>query len=402
MRRIHDYAQQLLFVDWMRTLCDREFDVKQSGSGTAPDGQRSWTVALSDETEVKVRFVGKKSTIVTECDPKHRKIVTSLEREAFQLTKAQDYGEGAWWKLVLSVEFGLTEFMGVHFMRFLDERKRYQGRWRIGDDCFLEFAHDNPEPQTLELPKFSVSVVYRVPSPGHGPFGSDLAGQFGTLVRSLVSFASGVPVDGAFSIFPAKDDEVQDWLDRNSRREVPEMFVDDVLLGPHLSALITSPDEVEAFRRAQGALYSYEQALRQDSEFVTIVLLVTAIEALSVPNQDWRLRRTTKRFVEFLKQACPEKIQEVMAHRNFSVAFGPKTSQSKFLHQIYEMRSVPLHTGLTPHFVSAIPMSSQEPAIRVMLISGLAREAIKSFLRSPFSSLIGHPIFDPDPASATS
>ena len=128
---------------------------------------------------------------------------------------------------------------------------------------------------------------------------------------------------------------------------------------------------------------------------MAIALLVSALEALSVPNATWRKSRLTTRFLRFVPALCPDSVREVMNHENFSEVFGSYTSERRFLDELYSLRSTPLHTGFLQHRLSALPMGGGPAGIRVMLISGLVRAGIVEFLRRPFSSLIGHPVIAP-------
>jgi hypothetical protein len=103
-------------------------------------------------------------------------------------------------------------------------------------------------------------------------------------------------------------------------------------------------------------MYAYKQAMRQESEYVTIALLVSALEALSVPNASWRLERVTTRFFRFVQELCPEAVRQVMQHDNFAEAFGPYSSERRFIDSLYSLRSQPLHTGFLHHRLSAVPM----------------------------------------------
>lgn len=390
MRRIATPLSQLLFVDWVGKLCIGRLGVKQSGSGTSPQGERYWTITLRDETDVEISFSGAKSVIHIACDNRHRGIIKEIEREAYRRTIANDYGEGSWWSLTFSTDLAMEMLTGIHFMRILSEHKRYQGYWKVGSDALLEFSHENVATAPLVVPKFTVTVTYRVPSPGHGPFGEFLAERMGMFLRALAAFVTAAPLQEGGLLFPASDDVSAMALQRITD-EASDLFLEDVVLWPQLISLVNAPEDAEALRRVQGAIYSYEQAIEQKSEFVAIVLLVTAIEALTVPNAPWRKGRLTKRFVEFLMTACPDAVNGVMQHSNFRQAFGKTSSPTRFLENLYALRSNPLHTGMTPHSVTRIPGLGGESSIRIALISQLARSAILSFLRAPFSSLVGHP-----------
>jgi hypothetical protein len=126
-----------------------------------------------------------------------------------------------------------------------------------------------------------------------------------------------------------------------------------------------------------------------------MALLVSALEALSVPNASWQQDRVTTRFIRFVQELCPDIVNEIMQHGNFAQAFGPYSNPRRFLNLLYSLRSKPLHTGFVQHHLSVGPGPQVDTQIRVMLASGLVRAGIIEFLRRPFSSLIGHPVIAP-------
>lgn len=126
---------------------------------------------------------------------------------------------------------------------------------------------------------------------------------------------------------------------------VSEIVVDDIPLWPAMLRLFADGAGVESFRRAQGAIYAYEQALDQRSEYVTLILLVSSIEALLQPNQPWRLRRLVKRFTAGTAVLAPAALHEVLTHDNVAQAFGSAArNERRLLENLYSRRSRPLHT----------------------------------------------------------
>lgn len=218
------------------------------------------------------------------------------------------------------------------------------------------------------------------------------AEERGPLLRAATSFATAAPLLRCPVFVPVNSD---DWVDEITAKlaKASELSVgaaEDSSLWPEVTAL---PQEELGFsedvQRVQGAMFAYEQAMRQESEYVTITLLVSALEALSVPNTSWQDRSVATRFRKFVKELCPDAVREVINHESFAEAFGTYTSGQRFLRVLYSLRSRPLHTGFLQHAISA-PLGGESP-VRVMLVSGLVRAAIVEFLRRPFSSLIGHP-----------
>ncbi|GGM43999.1 hypothetical protein GCM10007977_051990 [Dactylosporangium sucinum] len=151
----------------------------------------------------------------------------------------------------------------------------------------------------------------------------------------------------------------------------------------------------EAYARAEGCIYAYEQAMEQPSEHVALAMYISALEALANPNTSWRKNRSAARFVHFIEQLASSEIDETMSHPNFVQAFGSIASRKKFLEKLYELRSTPLHTGMLRHAVGGFFQTDTMASIRVSLVSGLVRTCFANFLRGPFSSLVGHPRVDP-------
>jgi len=384
-------GSRLLFVDWLGALCDERFGAARQGtSGDA------WTIGLKDESQVAVRFGPQGEPLVEVSDQRFDPV--PFVEEAHKHAVAGDFGDGQWYSLSLSCDVRLEGWAGLHMLRSMNEHRRFEGDWAFGDDCLLSFKQADTKPAPIVIPKFDLHVLYRVPSPWHGPHGNSLAEELGTFVRSAIAFASGAPFQSLAGLWPAEKEDVaaaKATLARGTR----QLFVEDVPLAHALLGLARWGNR-EVFERAQGAIYAYEEALGQRSEFVAIILLVTAMEALAVPNAAWRKERLTKRFIEVVAQLCPDVLASILSHGNFEAAFGSYASARRFLDALYNARSRPLHTGFVQHRVTAIPGMGGDAAIRVMLVSELARAAILSFLRAPFTSLVGHPIIDP--ASAAS
>jgi hypothetical protein len=109
----------------------------------------------------------------------------------------------------------------------------------------------------------------------------------------------------------------------------------------------------------------------------------------------WAGKAKVARFIDFVLQVAPETLNQVIAHRSFPDAFGNRRSQTKFLDEIYSRRSRPLHSGFLQHNVEGFFGGMSGAAMRVALLSGLARDCIANFLFAPVSMLTGHPQCDP-------
>lgn len=161
----------------------------------------------------------------------------------------------------------------------------------------------------------------------------------------------------------------------------------------------------ESVLKARNALLTYDAALRQGNHDVATILFVTAIEALTPPPLDWRKERVTTRFVVAVQELCPQALEEILAHANSELAFGPiKQRQNRrkvyesLLGRIYDMRSSPVHAGLsiTPRLFAH--GFGADATMRIALLSDLARAAILAFIQAPRNFLVGHPVLYPGSA----
>lgn len=126
-------------------------------------------------------------------------------------------------------------------------------------------------------------------------------------------------------------------------------------------------------------------------------MFVSAIEALAVPNAPWHRRRLSKRFAVFTLQVCPDAIAKTLEHANFEQAFGKIKSGKRLVEDLYDRRSRPLHTGFLQHNATGMLRLGGDAGIRVVLVADIVRAALRSFIGSPDSMLVGHPAIDPDP-----
>jgi hypothetical protein len=384
-----DDASARLWAEWVLRLLDERYGVTQHGSS----GPKSWSATLANGTVIQFR-VTEAGRTETDAPDEFAADAAAIAADAHRRTLALDYGSGAWWKASFSTDMGMSGVTALHFMRIMSEhnRRRYQGDWRFGSEALLSFDQAEKGAVPVVIPKFNVRMLFRVPAPGHGPHSSSVAEEVATFLRAASAFATAAPLQVAAPIFPAQDQEqaqAQALLPN-----APELPVEGEPLWAQLMSLVPGVEQFEAFRRAQGAMFAYEQAISQESEYVTLALLVSALEALSVPNAAWQMERVSARFIAFCLQLCPEAIDVVMKHVNFAQAFGGYSSAKRFLRTLYGLRSKPLHTGFLQHRVSHLPAMGGDAGIRVALLSEIVRAAVVAFMRTPFSSLIGHPAVD--------
>lgn len=390
---IKDEWQRLLFANWVQALVTERLGLR----GT----EGTWTLQIdSAGRDVVLDLKPPRYKLEWKSAKHDRQAVEAIINEAWRRTETLDLGSGAWYKTRFTSEVDLGTDLGqLHFMRILSEhqRRRLHGPARFTSDVLLEFEQKDLSPTPIALPNFVVDVTLRAPGPGPGPFTPRSSTDFATLIRAVLAYTTAAPLRHQFGglSFPAKEEDVAPARERLADPSVGEITVDGIILAQRLNELAHYP---ELLRRIQGSLYAYEQALLQEGEYVTLVMLVSAIEALGVPNvSGWDQRRAVSRFVKLVQQAVPGSLAEIMNHSNFKEAFGGRTSQTKFLKDLYSRRSRPLHTGFMQHNVQgALGYFGSTPVqMRVALTSELVRACIKSFMEVPFSSLIGHPHIAP-------
>ena len=100
--------------------------------------------------------------------------------------------------------------------------------------------------------------------------------------------------------------------------------------------------------------------------------------------------------MNFTSTLIGPELSEAMEHANFAEAFGTPTSSTKFLEELYDLRSRPLHNGHMGGPVGLMSVSVEHQT-RIGLTSDLVRSAVERFLRTPRSSLVGHPVIGGEP-----
>ena len=401
---ITERPRQLLFVNWVQYLIGERLGPIASWQG-GPESDY-WEFQLSEDRKIRLEIKAPKFRLKVDRPHSDRQAVREIVAEAWRNTQALNLGPGLWYRTQFSSEVNLLGPLGqLHFIRLMSEhpRRRVTGPIRFSNSVLFEFDQKATDPSPITPPNFTVDVTLRAPGPGPGPFTQMSVLEQATFIRSILAYSTAASIqhpDGWMS-FPAKQDAIESAQRHLADSTVGEITVDGIVLAPRIfgdfASMAQQTGNFELIRRLQGSLYSYEQALHQDSEYIALILLVTAIEALTVPNvHGWNEKRLVARFSSFVQQAAPDAVQEIMSHGNFKQAFGSYTSRRRFLSEVYGHRSRPLHTGFVANRVLGMPGNfAGEGGIRVALVSELCRACIKSFLEAPFSSLIGHPKIAP-------
>ena len=400
-RLIAPDERALLQIDWIESIIARQISItgRQGGS---PIGVGAWTrsLTLSDGERVEFRGTGRRFTV--SCPSFETGTLLPVVEEANRLAKRWDTGDGVWWSFSFVSQPSGVDFFSTRFMRKLSEQHLWEGDARLdGFDTLVRFSVEPVDPEHGEISVMTpqrqkCDVTLRTPGPTNGEFSAGLRDWLAPFIRSVCTFSTGLPPsrDAPIFAFEAEEEDKTEAADKLGRAETPSLAAKRpadgtfVGLGAPLAALAVR-EQPEAFHRARRALLAYESAIDQLSSEVSVILLVSCIEALATPNQSWAQAKLVDRFATFLLELCPEAVATVMNHGNFKEAFGAKTSPRSFLSSVYGERSQ-MHSGLERG--APLGLSLADPhGTQVALLSEIAREAILAFLLSPRSSLVGSP-----------
>jgi hypothetical protein len=330
----------------------------------------------------------------------------SGELASRDLKSDEDFGGRIWYHCrLVSEQLNFAEPM---FQSRWQERMHLATRildWRrLGWGVLLNFSEDVPEggaPEqelmALNLPTPIVDVYLAIPGPVHGPFTNPAAHAIAEVVAAISTFALGRPVNLPPTIWPAQTEMLAELESRH--KEVSILTL--ARHGIALDRLHLTVEDRHSWDRFRGALLTFDAALRQQREQVAVILYIVAAECLTNPFQPWKTERLTTRFIKFFDELMPDRLDEMVQHGNFEQAFGilrgskrPKKLRQLMLESWYGFRSDPVHEGLAMAYegMSFSGLAGQ----RRMLASWFAEWAILSYLESPRTSLIGHPVTAPD------
>jgi hypothetical protein len=389
-----------LFVAWISHFASERFSATQNGTGGTSEVP-TFTFGDPTNNHFVLDRVGMLFTLQSSADIPESEISVVLEDAQRQVT-ASDFGPDHVFRVPMTIR-ALTPFdMHPHFMRALSDRIPISGRRRLSDRVVLDFgASSEATPIDIMQSHFradqTIDALIFAPGPTSTGLTTQAAAGMAELAAAICALAVGHPVDYTPPMFDLEDDEAQAAfaLQRDpsigglARSSISlDIFGDLALLGGTDGQL-----------RVRGALLAYHAALRQESPDVAVMLFVTAIEALVAPNQPWGTEKVTKRFIESVIDLCPDTVDSIVNHENVRGAFnfqrrgGLRRQRQDVLNLIYASRSAPTHTGLTLSRTGMLTMVSPG-SLRVALMSDLARDSILAFLKSPRSSLIGHPLFE--------
>ena len=111
---------RLLFVEWLDRLVQERIGFKANtgdsfNTGTA-NGQSTWQATLPDDSTLLIKLEDS-GALGLEVADQHVDVMDELVNEAIRRTAAQDFGPGAWWKIVFTIDSAGSVFpgTGIHF-----------------------------------------------------------------------------------------------------------------------------------------------------------------------------------------------------------------------------------------------------------------------------------------------
>ena len=341
-------------------------------------------------------------------DPVAQPAIDDLATKAAERVAQRDFGGPVWYSTQI-VDPGLKWsplFMGS-FLERLGNQTRITGWRRLGRDVLLEFREATSESSDqLIAPKAEVKVHIAAPGPNAGHFASHVAHSVLETVASICAFALGRSVQLPPTVFPAKPEALAELFERRTNTRVRTLARKGVSLD--IFSQLGLPGGIEIFRRERAALMTCSAAMSQDSDLVACILYVVAAECLTTLDVPWRDAKLTKRFIEFFDSLMPTELETIVAHANFEQVFGIRCGsrglrslRRELLDRIYDYRSGLVHGGLMPTYHGLGSAVENGGIARRALFSDFAEGAILGYLKSPRSSLIGHPAFEASKASTT-
>ena len=352
--------RQSLSASWLlRLVRETGYDVPQTSLSTAP-----FIIGRPDGFHITVTPQNNSPWITAvSSDQGRQDEIDELVRRGGELTSGAlaseaDFGGHVWYTCTLGGEQpNLADPMFFSRMQeMLSTQIRIVNEWRrLGTDVLLNFREDVPDggvqdENILFPPRPIVDVYVAVAGPIDGPFTRPIAHRAMELVAAICTFALGRPVNLPPTVWPAQDEMLAELETRrtdmtiltSARHGMPlDMF--------HLVAV----GDMDSWARLQGALLSYDAAIRQQREQVAVILYVVAAECLTNPFQPWKTERLTTRFIKFFDELIPGELDSMVQHGNFEQAFGivrgsksPKRLRRLMLDSLYGFRSEPVHEGL--------------------------------------------------------
>lgn len=384
-----------LFQAWVIRLAQEQFGALQWGGPAhlftigAPGGPRFGVAVTTD------------SVAIGEVSELDEHAVAAVVAEAESRTNRGELGG----VVIYSATFrtsGLTSAEDIFdLLKTIGTQVHIDGPRRLSNVVVLDFRPEIPEhPDTAMIfaPATVVDAVIYVPGPVWSPLTDRVASGITETTAALCAVALGRPVTSEGGDFPIGDDGIPAALSRRSDMSIRGLARDGVSLD--IFGDLRALGGESATLRGRSSALALHGAMAQQSADISMLLLVTAIEALVAPAAEWGKERVVKRFVNSVIELCPTTVDEIAAHEDAgdALGFSPRGSVNRqrreILDLIYASRSRITHSGLSlsPPGLTSFASPTRP---RITLTTELAFAAFLSYLSAPRSSVVGYPPLTP-------
>lgn len=389
---------QLLAADWLRVLGNKAdfayHNHSANGATLVLQGRDGFEVVCSRLAEPPYLALASNDTTRTDL----------LKRQLFEAVRRAEQGTLGeyWWYTSLLTERPL-QLPGPNILldivQRLNSQRRIAGWRRLSHNVLLEFEEEIREDanSSIMAPGARVRVHIGVPGPCLGFVTDVCAHAMLETISAICGFGLGRPLVLPPMMFPAESERVTLLRENQGRADIPFLARSGVSLG--FLDLPQIDGGFQVLRRLQNALLTFDAALVQEREAVACILYVAAAEALTVPEPAWRYDKLTRRFCTFFECLIPNELDVLVRHPNYEESFGVRrgakvgrTLRRRALETFYALRSGQLHEGIDPNYRTMIAAPRGVAGMRAALLRDFAEAAILGFLRSPRSSLVGHPM----------
>jgi hypothetical protein len=393
-----------IFVQWCLYRATTSIGLGQWGG---PDDQSgAYTFGVQTASFFTISPTGPLSWELTAASGVDVEAVREILAEAAQRAAEHDSGQDLVYQCHMTSSFDLDQNASLNFFRILGDQRYIAGSRRLADRVLLDFEEasvqqtasgSEPAASPLIVPNLRITVTIFVPGPAAGSFACDMAAVMFETVGAICAFALGRPVDDpSLAHFPLRDDDAARLRARQRDPSILTLARDSVSLD--IFGELVALGGPETLMRARNAFITLHESQRQRNSDISVMLNISAIEALISPSvqHPWRKEKVTRRFREGVLGLCLGAVDELLVHQNMEAAFNfrKRGSQDRrrkeIIDHIYDLRSLPTHTGIGPSGLSFMAMGGNQ-ALRLALLSDLTRAALLSYLQAPRSSLVGHP-----------
>jgi hypothetical protein len=287
----------------------------------------------------------------------------------------------------------------LNMARIMGEQVRIAGPRRLSDRILLNFKEQSLPDSTPQLfaPDTEIEVTLFTPGPAPLYLANRTASAMFEVAAAICAHAIGRPVDNPMgsAMFTLDGSAADEEISRRRDPRILGLARDSISLDI-FGDLAALGGEIELLR-ARNAFITLHEAQRQTNADAATMLYVCAIESLISPSSDlsWRKESVTRRFREGVISLCGDSVDSLLAHPNMESALGFHKrggigrQRREIVDHIYDLRSLPTHTGMGPTRVGIIDFAS-EHGMRIALLSELAKAALHGYLQAPRSFLAGH------------